>query len=85
MENNNGHSAIQTIVIVVIYIIVIALIIIGLFNVIIWGADKAMQRVEKAECERWAAEAKEYPNYYITGWQDEQCSLLGITIDAPIK
>jgi len=43
-----------------------------------------VSRTERAECFKWQAEAKEYPGYYLTQWQSQQCLANGIEIDAPV-
>lgn len=58
---------------------------IGFLNVLIWGADKAMQGQEKYECNQWSRDALEYPGFYQTDWQKEQCARYDIIIKAPIK
>lgn len=58
---------------------------IGFLNVLIWAADKAMQSQERYECNQWARDAEEYPDFYQTSWQKEQCARYEITIKAPIK
>lgn len=35
---------------------------------------------ERAECARWSAEAREYPNYYMTAWQREQCGAVAVRL-----
>ena len=46
---------------------------------------RGFTRQEKYECRKWEKQASEYPNYYLTSWQDEQCRAHGIKINAPIK
>lgn len=42
-------------------------------------------REERMECEFWQSQAKQYPSYYLTHWQKEQCDHDGIAIDVPVK
>lgn len=44
-----------------------------------------LSKQEKVECITWQNQAKEYPDFYITDWQDKQCRANGIIIDADIK
>jgi hypothetical protein len=36
-------------------------------------ANIGIRKQEKLECERWASEAEQYENYYLTDWQVKQC------------
>lgn len=51
---------------------------------IAFGAAKAIgagtKRSERAECIKWEQQAKEYPLYYSTAWQKEQCKAQGIEL-----
>jgi hypothetical protein len=40
---------------------------------------------EQYECRVWQQQAEDYPLFYQTGWQKEQCDHHGIIINAPIK
>lgn len=44
----------------------------------------ALNNHEKYECQKWQAEAKVYPGYYLTTWQQMQCEHYNIKIDAPV-
>ena len=61
---------------------IIMLLIIALFC---FGAVLGIQKSEVEECLKWQKEAKQYPNYYLTQWQYEQCQFYHIAIDAPVK
>jgi hypothetical protein len=37
-------------------------------------------RSERAECYQWQQQAREYPAFYLTGWQADQCAAHNITI-----
>lgn len=39
-----------------------------------------IERSEKAECEKWLGWSAEYPLYYSTDWQLEQCEHYGIKL-----
>ena len=32
-----------------------------------------LPKIERAECLKWQEESTEYPDYYFTNWQLEQC------------
>ena len=85
MKNNKGHSTVEAVLLTIFWIAIMILSGIGAISSLIWGADKMMQRQEKSECQKWDGEAKEYPDYYQTDWQVEQCARYNIVIDAPIK
>lgn len=46
-----------------------------------WGMD----RNERVECNSWKAQSAQFPAFYLTKWQKEQCDTQGIAISAPIK
>lgn len=43
--------------------------------------EKAIERTEQAECYRWNDEAKIYPYYYFTDWQEAQCEHYGVKLE----
>ena len=44
-----------------------------------------MDKREIVECLKWQSQASEYPQYYLLGWQVEQCNAHNIIINAPVK
>ena len=40
---------------------------------------------DRADCIKWAGEAKIYPRYFITKYQQAQCDYHGIEIGAPVR
>lgn len=44
-----------------------------------------IDRQEKMECEFWQTEATQYPQYYLTHWQKDQCDHFGVSIEAPVR
>ncbi len=64
----------------------IVIILIGVATIagILWMANWGMNRQERFECKNWQAEAGDYPGYYITEWQQQQCDRWGIQIDAKV-
>ncbi len=44
-----------------------------------------IDRSEVVECRAWEQQAKDYDQFYIAKWQDEQCKAHKIIINAPIK
>lgn len=66
--------------------IIVAVIGIAMFGIGIWvGGWIGFNKHERVECLKWEKEAKEYPQYYILEWQNEQCSKYDIKIDALVK
>lgn len=45
----------------------------------------ALDRQAIADCGKWEAYSEEYPNFYLTKGQDEQCRYFGIIINAPVR
>jgi len=48
---------------------------------IVIAASRGVKNGEKAECESWAAQAKEYPLFFSADWQKEQCQTYGIALN----
>lgn len=48
-------------------------------------APLAFDRNEEMECKGWQQEAQNNPQFYLLGWQAEQCAAHHITVDAPVK
>lgn len=46
---------------------------------------QGLYRSEAVDCRQWEDQAKNYPMFYLTVSQDEQCRAHGIIISAPIK
>lgn len=62
-------------------IILLLVVIVGIVSLIFYGVKKT----EKYECQLWSTQAKEYPNYYITQWQKNQCDHYNIDIGAKVR
>ena len=45
---------------------------------------KGLDCQEEYECHKWADWAKEYPLFYFTQWQADQCKAHGIEVNAPV-
>ena len=43
--------------------------------------QSGLKRAERAECVQWVEISQEYPDFYLTDWQIEQCETLGFDID----
>lgn len=52
---------------------------------LIYTLDVGMNRQEIVDCNTWKQYAEEYPNFFLTQWQAEQCKAHNIIINAPIK
>ena len=65
----------------IIEILIVVLIFVGLFFALKTGIEKT----EKAECLKWQHQAKDYPLFYLTKAQVEQCQALKIDITASIR
>lgn len=49
-----------------------------------YGVVKAVIESDRNDCLGWQKDAKQYPLFYITSWQKQQCDYFGIDIDAPV-
>jgi len=73
METKNGVSYVW-------YAVAIAMM------VVLWTAFVySIGNSESLECSKWKDQAGQYPGYYITQWQADQCSAHKVEINAPIK
>lgn len=50
-----------------------------------WMIKAAIERSETAECISWKSQSVEYPGFYLTKWQAEQCAARHIQIEAPVR
>lgn len=55
------------------------------FGLLVLGIATAVDRSERAECLKWQGEARQYPGYYLTQWQAQQCAAQDIAVDAPVR
>ena len=62
-------------------IIILLIIAVIAFSLIAYGAEKS----EINECKTWQKESSELKDYYLVGWQKEQCDFHGVEINAPVK
>ena len=62
-------------------VIVVLVVGIGAMFVFEHGVEKA----EKAECLKWQSQALELPNFYLTGWQKQQCDRYQVDVDASVE
>ena len=68
----------------IIYIILIVLGSTLVLGGLTQSITKSFERRDKGMCEVWKKEAKLYPQYFITEWQEKQCDFYDIQIDAPV-
>lgn len=59
-------------------VVVVVLLLVGAFVV-------GESRTEIVECNTWAAQAKEFKNFYLTHWQADQCAAHNIVVNAPVQ
>jgi len=78
MKKNRGHST-NEVLLKIILIIIGILAGIGLFSILVWCVDKAMQGPEKYECNLWSENAKNYPEHFAQ-WQVDQCARYNIDL-----
>lgn len=57
---------------IIIFVIILAIIV----PLTLWGANNS----EKVECIQWQKQAMEYPSFFATTWQVEQCNAHNINI-----
>lgn len=46
---------------------------------------KALDANDRADCRKWQLYAKEYPAFYLTPNEAEQCRYWNIAVEAPVK
>ena len=54
--------------------IIIAVIAITAVMLGLWALGAGLERQERYECKKWQAEASKLHGYYLTEWQEAQCS-----------
>jgi len=67
--------------------LVLTLLFTGAILIAVNYTDKAIQKHEQGECQRWQQQAKDYAEngYYLADWQIEQCEAVGYPVKvAPV-
>lgn len=57
---------------------------IGLVVVFIFSVGKFTDKNEIVECLNWKAQAQEFPAFFLTQWQADQCKAHSIFINAEV-
>ena len=73
----SGKAAMQAIITTAITVALIAL--------FAYALNVGMNRQEVVDCNTWQSQAAQYPAFFLTKWQDQQCRAHGIIIQAPVK
>jgi len=50
-----------------------------------WILSMVLSKNEIVECNKWLAESREYPLWYSTDWQREQCKAHGLELPEGYK
>lgn len=50
----------------------------------VWALNTGMKKTDIMNCQKWQRMAEEYPKFFITGDQADQCNYYGIKINADI-
>jgi hypothetical protein len=45
----------------------------------------SLSKTEVYECNKWQDQAGEFPDFYLTQWQADQCAAHALSINAPVK
>jgi hypothetical protein len=61
----------------IIGILFIGFIIVMIINIVIYSVQKS----EKNECKKWQSQSQEFPKFYSTDWQKDQCNHYGIKLN----
>ena len=56
------------------------LLVIVYFFVFLAILEMGIEKQEKFECYQWQKQAKEFPGFYLTEWQREQCEHYNIKV-----
>ncbi len=48
-------------------------------------AITAINNNERAQCHQWQEMSQEYKDFYLLGWQVDQCEKYNIAVDVPIR
>ena len=57
----------------------------GAFTLMLVVLNTGIVKSEKNECYKWQEQAESYKDFYLLGWEAEQCRTLNIKVDAPTK
>lgn len=50
------------------------------------GLDEIAERGERAECLAWQTQARSNPDFYLVGWQADQCRAVGVLMEGiPVR
>ena len=58
---------------------------IGIVAVLAFSLNYGIKKSAQVECYKWQDQAQEFPLFYLTQAQADQCKALNISIDAPVK
>lgn len=60
---------------------------VSMFMIVLMAAiaNWAVDEKEQGDCQTWATQATQFPEYYITHWQKQQCDRWKVDISAPIR
>ena len=65
--------------------IIVAILVLSLATAFTKAISKGLNESEINECKEWKKSAEKYPDYYLLGWQKEQCDHQGIEIDVEVR
>ena len=61
-------------------ILITLILILGIAFFITIALDAGLKKHEKTECLKWQEQSQEYPGWYSTDWQKEQCKQFDIEL-----
>lgn len=64
--------------------ITVFLLIVAVIFLIAQVVGYGVNKTEINECNQWQKMAKDYPDFYLTTWQAQQCIAHGIKVEAPV-
>lgn len=68
-----------------ILILVYVIIAIAGIRLFVYLTIEAIDKQETVECKKWEQQSKEFKDFYLAKWQDDQCRKHGVEINAPVK
>lgn len=57
----------------------------GILIIMIWLIAWSANQAEQVECYQLQRQSEQYPGFYLTHWQKQQCDRWEVEIDAPVR
>lgn len=65
--------------------LIITLAVVALIVLFFYAVGTGLDRQAKADCYTWKNQSEQFPGFYLTQWQKDQCDAVGVEINAPVQ